>query len=170
MTLEDALWQFQQAGVSLIFTTRIVTPELRVTEPPRGGDARAVLLSILEPYSLSHEVLFSPHLHGETLVSLTHTTPERSGDESDSERSFLVRDDRRLAATGLAQRWNLEAGASQNLDLVIHCMLFVESCKRLRVGVVECADPMQYHVARTHPRAESRRMRHTNAKLTGTSR
>jgi len=79
----------------------------------------------LEQYSwLSHAVMLTPHLYADTVVSSAHTSQDRSGAESDSERSFLVTDDRRLAATGLHQRWNLEAGASQTLGLGFEYDLF----------------------------------------------
>jgi hypothetical protein len=73
---------------------------------------------------LSHALLLTPRFSAETLLSTTRTTQERGGDQSDSDRSFFVKDHRQLAATSVAERWNLEAGSWQTLGMGVAYDLF----------------------------------------------
>ncbi len=73
---------------------------------------------------LSHAVTFTPRLTAESTVSFTHTTQGRTGNQADTERSFAVRDDRRLAATSLSHHWTLEAGPRQTLGAGVEYDLF----------------------------------------------
>lgn len=51
-TLEDALLTLQTRGLRLVFTDRVVRPDLRVTAEPRATEPRAVLDELLRPHGL----------------------------------------------------------------------------------------------------------------------
>ncbi len=52
MPLSDALLELQRGGVRLIFTSRVVLPEMAVGEVPASVDPRQILDAILAPHSL----------------------------------------------------------------------------------------------------------------------
>ena len=52
MPLGDALLELQRSGVKLIFTSRVVLPEMAVGEVPASADPRGILDAILAPHSL----------------------------------------------------------------------------------------------------------------------
>ena len=51
-SLSDALNELQRAGLSLVFTTSVVRPEMRVEREPTSTDPRARLDELLEPHGL----------------------------------------------------------------------------------------------------------------------
>jgi len=51
--LIDVLREYQQQGLHLIFSSDLVTSDLRVTSEPRGRSARAILAEILAPHGLT---------------------------------------------------------------------------------------------------------------------
>ncbi len=51
--LSEALDELRERGLPIVYTSRVVTPDLRVeAEPDPAGDARAILAQLLEPHGL----------------------------------------------------------------------------------------------------------------------
>ena len=61
--LEEALLQLSRQGLKLVFTDRLVRPEMRVEEEPEGEDPREILDQLLAPHGLGVQEAF-----GETLI------------------------------------------------------------------------------------------------------
>lgn len=53
--LDEALGLLQQDGLAIVFTSEIVTPDMRVTAEPRHGTARQQLDELLAPFGLKAE-------------------------------------------------------------------------------------------------------------------
>ncbi len=53
MTLEEALLALSRQGLDLLFTERLVRPEMRVEGEPAPGDAREILEELLRPHALA---------------------------------------------------------------------------------------------------------------------
>lgn len=51
-TLEDALLTLQARGLRLVFSDRVVRPDMRVTAEPRSTEPRAILDELLRPHGL----------------------------------------------------------------------------------------------------------------------
>jgi outer membrane cobalamin receptor len=52
LTLEEALARLQARGVSILYSSDLVQPSMRVREEPRATEPRAILAEILAPYGL----------------------------------------------------------------------------------------------------------------------
>lgn len=52
----DVLKEFQRQGVRLIFSTRLVRPDMWVIDEPKGTDARQIIAAILVPHGLATRV------------------------------------------------------------------------------------------------------------------
>jgi hypothetical protein len=52
----DVLRGFQRQGVKIIFSSALVTPELRVIEEPHGDDPQEIITAILAPHDLTVRV------------------------------------------------------------------------------------------------------------------
>jgi hypothetical protein len=52
----DVLKDFQRQGVRLIFSTRLVRPDMWVIDEPRGAEARQIITAILAPHGLATRV------------------------------------------------------------------------------------------------------------------
>jgi len=73
-TLVDVLQEFQERGLNLIFTSAVVSDDLRVTVEPRSTRMRAILAEILPPLGL--EARPGP---GGTLVVVASSAPQGAG-------------------------------------------------------------------------------------------
>jgi hypothetical protein len=52
----DVLKDFERQGVRLIFSTRLVRPDMWVIDEPRGAEARQIITAILAPHGLATRV------------------------------------------------------------------------------------------------------------------
>ena len=52
----DVLKDFQRKGIRLIFGTQLVRPDMRVSDEPRGTEARQIITAILAPHGLTTRV------------------------------------------------------------------------------------------------------------------
>ena len=55
MPLTDALLVLQKRGLNLVFSSRVVRPEMTVQSTPRSRDPRAILDEVLAPHGLAVE-------------------------------------------------------------------------------------------------------------------
>lgn len=94
LTLEDALLALQQEGVPLVFTSRVVRPEMRVEREPEGDSLTALLLDLLRPHGLGlrsgagGRLLVVPGDQGENLS------------EDAPDRRFVIRDEIDVTSQG----------------------------------------------------------------------
>lgn len=89
LTLEEALLALQERGVPLVFTSRVVRPEMRVEREPEADDLLGVLAEILAPHGLTTRSA------GGRLVVVAADEGSRPDDAVPAERTvtrFLVRD------------------------------------------------------------------------------
>ena len=64
LTLEEALARLQSRGLSILYSSDLVQPSMRVREEPRATEPRAILEEIVAPYGLK----VSPGPNGSLLL------------------------------------------------------------------------------------------------------
>lgn len=89
LTLEEALLSLQERGVPLVFTSRVVRPDMRVEREPEADDPLEILAEILAPHGLTTRSA------GGRLVVVAADQGSRAEEAAPEERTvtrFLVRD------------------------------------------------------------------------------
>ena len=120
--LADALQTLQARGLRIIFTSNIVTPDLRVKDEPRGATPRAQLDEILAPHGLEArkgpsgtlQIVRAPRPRPEPA---SRTLSEKPDEEGRASGARLHLYDERITVTS-PRWWQPAAGASE--ETVIH--------------------------------------------------